>query len=146
MTRTLATAVLAGLVGVSTAAPPPKTQPKKSEQELLTGVWKRTETTQGDKSDLFLTYDGKAEMKVNRNLDGSGWGYTAKYELKVTEKDDGKDKVIELPYESVSADFMHGETLKVLKLTEDEFEYEDPAGIREKYKKVTDEPKAGKKK
>src|SRR5438093_1597235 len=122
MTRTLAAAVAAGLVGTVFAAPPPKAPPKKTDQELLAGAWKRIETTQGDTSDLFLRFDGKAEMKVNRNLDGSGWGYTAKYELKVTEEA-GKEKKIELPYESVSAEFKHGETLTVLKLTEDEFEY-----------------------
>jgi uncharacterized protein (TIGR03066 family) len=131
MHRTLTAACLVALVGTTPAAPPPKAPAKKTEKELIVGVWKLVETTQGNKADLFLGFDDKGGMWVNRKLDKSGWGYAAKYEI--------KDK--ELPYESIDANFKHGETLKVLTLTEDEFEYEDPMGIREKYKRVKDEPK-----
>ncbi len=122
---------LIGFAGLSFSAPPPKTPAKKTEKELIVGVWKRIETTQNDTTDLFLWFDEKGGMKVNRNLDGTGWGYDAKYEI--------KDK--ELPYESVSPTFTHKETLKVLTLTEDVFEYEDPMGIKEKYKRTKEEPK-----
>jgi uncharacterized protein (TIGR03066 family) len=126
--------VVAGLVVLSgsvVAFPPPKPVAKKTEKDLIVGVWKRTETTQPDTTDLFLWFDDKGGMAVNRKPDKSGWGYAAKYEI--------KDK--ELPYESIDPGFPHKETLKVLKLTEDEFEYEDPMGIREKYKRTTEEKK-----
>jgi len=126
-----AAAWLIVLGGSLPAAPPPKAPAKKTEKELIVGVWKRTETTQGDRSDLFLWFDEKGGMAVNRKPDKSGWGYDAKYEI--------KDK--ELPYESLDPNFRHKETLKVLTLTEDTFEYEDPDGIREKYQRVKDEPK-----
>jgi uncharacterized protein (TIGR03066 family) len=125
--------IVALLLSLPAAAyPPPKPAGKKSEQELIVGVWKRTETTQMDPNDLFLWFDDKGGMYVGRKLDKSGWGYKAKYEI--------KDK--ELPYESVDPGFPNQkETLKVLKLTEDELEYEDPAGIREKYKRVVEPEK-----
>jgi len=129
MSRTSSLVLVAILTGISPAAPPPKAAPKKTEKELIVGVWKRVETSQRDNSDLFLWFDEKGGMKVNRNLDGSGWGYKAKYEI--------KDK--ELPYESIDPGFPHKETLKVLLLTEDEFEYQDPDGIREKYRRTKEE-------
>jgi uncharacterized protein (TIGR03066 family) len=131
MGRAFIAACLVACVGMVSAAPPPKAPAKKTEQELIVGVWKLTETTQGNKADLFLWFDGKGGMAVNRKLDKTGWGYDARYEI--------KDK--ELPYESVSPNFTHKETLKVLTLTEDVFEYEDPDGIREKFQRVKDEPK-----
>ena len=131
MRRAVTIACLVALVGTTPAAPPPKAPAKKTEKELIVGVWKLTETTQGNKADLFLWFDDKGGMAVNRKLDKSGWGYDAKYEIKDNE----------LPYESVSPNFTHKETLKVLTLTEDVFEYEDPDGIREKFQRVKDESK-----
>jgi len=86
-----------------------------------------------------LSADGRWLAYVSNRAGGAGLSDIYVYDRK-------ENKVIELPYESTSSDFKHGETLLVAKLTEDEFEYEDPAGIREKYKKVKDEPKAEKKK
>ena len=136
MRRAVTAACLVALVGTTSAAPPPKAPAKKTEKELIVGVWKLTETTQGNKADLFLWFDDKGGMAVNRKRDKSGWGYDAKYEI--------KDK--ELPYESVSPNFTHKETLKVLTLTEDVFEYEDPMGIREKYRRTTEPEKKDEKK
>ncbi|HEY2786875.1 MAG TPA: hypothetical protein VGJ05_18080 [Fimbriiglobus sp.] len=130
MIRTFVAVYIVAIPGLIGAAPPPKTPAKKTEKELIVGVWKRIETTQQDSTDLFLWFDAKGGMKVNRKLDGTGWGYAAKYEIK------GKD----LPYESTDPKFAQKETLKILKLDETEFEYADPAGIREKYKRTKEEP------
>lgn len=131
MSRSCALVCLVSFAGLAPAPPPPKPVPAKTDKDLIIGVWKRIETTQMDTSDLFLWFDDKGVMKVNRKLDGTGWGYLAKYGI--------KDK--ELPYESTDPGFPHKETLKVLKLTDDEFEYEDPMGIREKYKRTQESPK-----
>ena len=140
--RTLLVAALVGIGVAATAAPVPKDR-KKTVEDKIVGTWKMVKT---DASVVMgytftITFKKGGEMAFTRSYpDNDIPPRTSPGKFKAGEPDD-KNKLGTIDWTVREGDADRGEVSKILELTADVMEFEDPDGRKEKFERVKEEKK-----
>lgn len=142
--RNMLAAVLFGATVLlpAAAAPVPK-EKKKTVEEKIVGTWKLVKTDSGNVSGytFTITFKKGGEMAFTRTYDGNDIpARTSPGKFKATEPDE-KYKLGSIDWTVKEGSSERGEVSKILKLTDDEMEFEDPDGLKESFQRVKDEKK-----
>lgn len=142
--RNLLVAVLFGGVFLLTAfaAPIPK-EKKKTVEEKIVGTWKLVKTDSGEVSGytFTITFKKGGEMAFTRTYEGNDIpARTSPGKFKAGEPDD-KYKLGSIDWTVKEGNSERGEVSKILKLTDEEMEFEDPDGLKESFVRVKEEKK-----
>ena len=136
--------ILAVAALTASAAPIPKDEKKKLAEQLM-GEWKLVKTDAANKPEYTFTIHFKKDgaLEFHRQIPDQE-ADISKGKFKTTEGDD-KNKLGTIDWTIGEGDESRGEISKVLKISEDELEFEDPDGLKESFVRVKakkkDEPK-----
>jgi uncharacterized protein (TIGR03066 family) len=133
------TTMLMGVV-FAEAAPVPKEIKKKSFEDRLVGKWKMIASDNGVSSNFFVVYKKGGEMEL-RYEDNSGRASTVYHgKFKAVEPDENY-KLGSIDWTVKQGNRERGEVSKILELTDDILEFEDPEGVKEKFERVKENEK-----
>jgi|GEM_PF-1537008 len=136
--------ILAIAALTASGAPVPKDEKKKLAEQLI-GEWKLVKTDAPNQPEYTFTIHFKKDgaLEFHRQLPDQE-ASVSKGKYKTAEGDD-KNRLGTIDWTIGEGDNARGEISKVLKIGEDELEFEDPDGLKESFVRVKvkkkDEPK-----
>lgn len=137
--RALIVAALIGSGFPAAAAPVPKDK-KKSVEDRIVGTWKMVKDSSGEVPQAYtftITFQKGGEMAFTRSYPGNRIPPRVSPGKFKTAEPDEKNKLGSIDWTvSEPGSGERGEVSKIIELTDDVLEFEDPEGQRERFERV----------
>jgi hypothetical protein len=135
---------LVGVGALAVAAPVPKDK-RKTVEDRIAGTWKMVRDSDGERPEGYtftITFRKGGEMDFTRAYPGDRIPPRVSPGTFKAGEPDGKHKLGSIDWKlSEAGGVERGEVSKVIELTDDVLEFEDPQGKRERFERVKEEKK-----